>query len=91
MAAQGSIRLDTLYDRFRHISRDLSGTRDAGAILTDDALAPIIANIVIAALGASLIGPGMSAALGLPASFTRTQVTADFIRQRQAAAVLRTG
>lgn len=85
LAAQRSGQLDTLYRRFGQASRDLSEAPDDGAILTDAALSPVIANIVIAALGASLIGPGMSAALGLPPTFTRAQVTADFVRQRRAA------
>ncbi|WP_081476852.1 TetR family transcriptional regulator [Sphingomonas sp. PAMC 26605] len=89
LAAQRSVQLDTLYHRFAQASRDLSGARDDGAILTDEALSPVIATVVIAALGASLIGPGMSAALGLPVAFMRAQATADFVRQRQAAATHR--
>ncbi|GAM07500.1 TetR/AcrR family transcriptional regulator [Novosphingobium sp. MBES04] len=73
LAAQGSDRLDTMYQHLAKVPAELGQTPEGG--LTPEALPKVVAIIVMAALSASLIGPGTLAALDLPETFSRERAT----------------
>lgn len=82
LAAQNSAQLAILYERFGRLPAELFEGEPSGAVLEPDDLPPLVASIVISALGASLIGDGMSDALGLPRTFMRARLAADLALQR---------
>lgn len=82
LAAQNSAQLAILYERFGRLPAELFEGEPSGAVLEPDDLPPLVASIVISALGASLIGDGMSDALGLPRAFMRARLAADLALQR---------
>tara|TARA_R100001126_G_C4834754_1_gene153720 strand:+ start:212 stop:841 length:630 start_codon:yes stop_codon:yes gene_type:complete len=81
LAAQGSDRLDTMYRHLAKVPAELGQTPEGGG-LTRDALPKVVAIIVMAALSASLIGPGTLAALELPENFSRERATEYLMRWR---------
>jgi len=82
LAAQNSAQLISLYERFGRLPAELFDGEPSGAVLEPDDLPPLVASIVISALGASLIGDGVSDALGLSRSFMRERLATDLSRQR---------
>lgn len=84
LASQGSHQLQSMYERFGALPFELTETAVEGSLIPREDLPPIIASIVMTALGTSLIGGGMLSALGLPATFMREQVVEALIKQRQA-------
>lgn len=82
LAAQNSTHLSPLYERFSRLPADLLEGEPSGAVLGPDDLPPIIGSIVITALGSSLIGSGLTDALGLSQTFMRERLTADLVRGR---------
>ena len=81
LAAQGSDRLDTMYRHLAKVPAQLGQTPE-GSGLTPDAMPKVVAIIVMAALSASLIGPGTLAALDLPENFARERATEYLMRWR---------
>ena len=69
---------------YRHLAKVPAelGQTPEGSGLTRDALPKVVAIIVMAALSASLIGPGTLAALGLPENFSRERATEYLMRWR---------
>lgn len=82
LAAQNSSHLAPLYERFSRLPAELAGGEPSGAVLGRDDLPPIIGNIVITALGSSLIGDSLTDSLGLSRTFMRERLTADLVRGR---------
>ncbi len=81
LAAQGSDRLDSMYQHLAKVPAELGETPEVGG-LTPEALPEVVAIIVMAALSASLIGPGTVAALDLPENFFRKRATEYLMRWR---------
>ena len=90
LAAQDGARLATLYERFARLPAELLDGEPAGAVLGPGDLPPFIAAIVISAFGASLIGDGLSDALGLSRTFMRERLVDDLVGKRTAAALATT-
>lgn len=82
LAAQGSDRLDAMYQRLGEVPAELAEAGEHGGLLAPQALPKVVAIIVMAALSGSLIGAGTLAALGLPANFSRERATDYLIRSR---------
>ncbi len=84
LAAQAHPQLSSLYEKFQLLLANLESEEAGDSSLRSGELPGVISTVLIAALGASLIGRDLASALKLPSTFTRSTIASGLIERRAA-------